>query len=196
MKTIFNKILTTIALCLAMMGLNSCQQYALSIKAGQDYFTPELQQQIQKTGWKITNCTCDNDTDRAARKAFQLRRADIHGGEIRYHIYYHEKTNQIISFAKNEIEVIDYRNGIPMVEASNTFCDSAEFPYYVYNADKEGYLQDRDYETYRLDSIDSFWLNALIACSCKEFYEKEQKCYGKSIYDSVFSRNNPPGNSQ
>lgn len=193
----FRKILATIVtLCLAAVGLNCCQQNALTIKAGKDYFTPELQQQIQRTGWKIANCSCDNDSDRAARKAFQLRRADVHGGEVRYHIYYHKKTNQIILFAKNEIEIKDYKNGIPMVEASNTFCNTADFPYYVYNADKEGYLQDRNFETYRLDFIDSSWLNAFIACSCKDFHEKEQKRHGKSVYDGVFSRNNAPRSSQ
>ena len=131
------RILALTALCLAAVACVSCQQSALTIKAGQDYFTPELQQQIQRTGWQITNCSSDNDSDRVARKTFRLRRADVHGGEVRYHIYYHEKTNQIILFAKNEIEVKDYKNGIPMFASSNSFLDTAEFPHYVYNAERD-----------------------------------------------------------
>ena len=188
------RILATTALCLAAMGVSSCQQNALTIKAGQDYFTPELQQQIQSTGWQITNCSSDNDSDRVARKTFRLRRADVHGGEVRYHIYYHEKTNQIILFAKNEIEVIDYKNGIPMFASSNSFLDTAEFPHYVYNAEREAHLQDS--KNHRVDAIAPFWLNAFIACSCKDFHEKEQKRHGESVYDGVFSRNNTPGSSQ
>ena len=46
------------------------------------------------------------------------------------------------------------------------------------------------------DANAAFWLNAFIACSCKDFHEKEQKRHGESVYDGVFSRNNTPGSSQ
>ena len=184
------RILTTAALSFAAVGVMcSCQQNALTIKAGQDYFTPELQQKIQRTGWRIINCSCDNDSDRAARKTFHLKRADVHGGESRYHIYYHEKTKQIVLFAKNEIEIKAYKGGIPLYCATNSFGNTAEFPLYVVREEAEDCLRDSRTEDYRLDAIPPGWLDVFVSVHCKKFYEYEMKNFGKSVYEGVFTPN-------
>ncbi len=164
----------------------SCQQNVLTVTAGQDYYEPELQQQIRSTGWQIVNHAFDGDSDRKARKTFHLKRADVHGGETRYHIYYHEKTKQIVLFAKNEIKIKGYKQGKPLYLATNSFGETAEFPLYIARAEEEAHLTNSASEAYRLDAMLPGWLDALISVHCKKFYDDEMKNYGKSVYEGVF----------
>lgn len=191
MKTIFRRILAATALCLAAGGITSCRQNVLTITAGRDYFTPELQQQIHSTGWQIVNHAFDGASDRKARKVFRLKRADVHGGECRYHIYYHEQTKQIVLFVKNEIAIKGYKTGIPLYQSSNSFSNTAEFPLYVSQENEETYLPGA--ERHRLDAALGGealgWLDVFISVHCKKFYEYEMKHFGKSVYEEVFKSN-------
>ena len=165
----------------------SCQNI-LTVRAGFDYFTPELQDKILATGRKLEP-VADESFDREARKAFDLNRVRFRAGKDWCDLYYHKKTNQIVTFAEAEFELSSHESSEPLVSASVQFTDKARFPLYEPDPAIEAYLQSHPNHAaqYGLESFPHRWPGIFISDACKKFHDAEMKRTGKSVYEACFS---------
>ncbi len=171
--------------CLFCIG---CQQNALTVRVGKDCYTSELQSKIQASGWK-SEYGPSGSIDRAARKAFELKRVCFRCGKDSYYLYYHNRTKQIVAIVREEFEITSYRGDVPLIASSTEFTDKARFSQYDTDPEIEAYLKTNASHAsqYGLGSLHGGWADVFLSVACKKFHDAEMEHAGKSVYEGVFA---------